>query len=352
MHDEAHRPSPGADSPALLKNIQLLRALAALAVVCHHSVLYYRNMGGSNPLIDFIGAWGFTGVDLFFVISGYVITQTSFHQPRGGDSAARFLKRRLLRIYLGYWPFFLLLIPLTALNTPGKLETINLLGSATLTSFNMFELLLPVSWSLSYELYFYLLFAALLLLPGQWMWRVLLLALAGMLLRLWLLPDYGGYWSFTISPFLLEFLLGVWLYLTRERWCRLRWVLPFSVVAVAGFCWGVALDAQFGAARACSFGLASAALLGLLVLLERRETYVAGRLPVALGDASYTLYLSHLLVLNQLYFIGVFDWLGTRSGGVINLGITLIVAFAAIVAWVLYRLMERPLYRWARARAG
>ena len=72
-----------------------LRAIAIIVVVIFHA--FPEQLSG-----------GFTGVDVFFVISGYVIAKTSQKYSTGVHSGVKFLKIRLARIYLGYWPFFLL----------------------------------------------------------------------------------------------------------------------------------------------------------------------------------------------------------------------------------------------------
>lgn len=141
-----------------LHNIQVLRAFAALLVVLHHFLPQFDVMGGKNALVTFISTWGFTGVDIFFVISGFIMVYTSFDKERGYDVAKTFLIHRLSRIFLGYWPFFLAMLFTLYRYEPVHLQTLDIFGSFSLLNANMFQLVLPVSWSLSYELYFYMMF--------------------------------------------------------------------------------------------------------------------------------------------------------------------------------------------------
>ncbi|NQZ78739.1 MAG: acyltransferase family protein [Ekhidna sp.] len=91
----------------MILNIQLLRALAALAVVLYHIAPYYLPPAGDGGwLLVFFRQFGYAGVDVFFVISGYVIWLTS--RKDNAPGAGHFLFKRLARIYLGYWPYLLI----------------------------------------------------------------------------------------------------------------------------------------------------------------------------------------------------------------------------------------------------
>ena len=145
-------------STQTLNNIQMLRAIAALLVVFHHALPHYTVMGGSLTFVQTVSEWGFLGVDIFFVISGFIMAYTTFNKERTFDNAKTFFKHRLFRIYLGYWPFFFVMLALLFVTNPQKISDLDVIGSFFLINADMFQLVLPISWSLSYELYFYLLF--------------------------------------------------------------------------------------------------------------------------------------------------------------------------------------------------
>ena len=109
-------------------------------------------------------AAGFAGVDVFFVISGFIMYHTTV-KANGPGASLDFLKRRAARIYSGYWPFFILAAIVFAWARPAHFEASNLLTSFLLWPAPLHEVLLDVSWTLSYEMYFYGLFTAMILLP-------------------------------------------------------------------------------------------------------------------------------------------------------------------------------------------
>lgn len=147
----------------LFANIQLLRFIAAAMVVGFHAVP--ANYGIQGEVTTYAKwAWhGGFGVDIFFVISGFVISATTLDKSRNLISSLDFTRKRFMRIYLGYWPFFLWAIVQTWLLAEDRLPNIDFLGSFFLTETNHLKLILSVSWSLTYELYFYCIFACLFL---------------------------------------------------------------------------------------------------------------------------------------------------------------------------------------------
>ena len=127
--------------------LQALRALAALAVLFFHMAPHWALSPHLAPAQAWMH-WGFSGVDVFFVLSGFVVYQTA---DKPSYSARRFLLRRGLRIYLGYWPVLLLTAALawaaSAWPPLGKA-----VRSALLLSPSLFDNWVPTAWSLTYEL--------------------------------------------------------------------------------------------------------------------------------------------------------------------------------------------------------
>ena len=137
----------------MLINLQFLRFAAAMLVVLYHSSSHLRSTGLDQGTVFALSEGiGFAGVDIFFVISGFIMAWTT-QEAAGPAAAFDFLRRRLARIYSGYWPFFLFAVVLFAWTDPPFFEGSDLEKSAILWPTN--RLLLAVSWTLIFELFFY-----------------------------------------------------------------------------------------------------------------------------------------------------------------------------------------------------
>lgn len=331
----------------MFRNIQLLRAGGAILVLLFHFHPVYRAAGGSNPLLVRLMPLGYVGVDLFFPISGFIMIHMISAREANSADVGHFLGRRFLRIFSWYLPCMALALALTAWYNPGGLAQVDLLRSATLTSVDLPHLALPVSWSLSYELYFYLAVALAWAASRGNLRRALWLTAVALVVWCWVAPyEEGTLLSFLTSPFCLEFLAGALLYLHRGQLVR-KPLLPFYAVAALALLWlGVHHDATNGVLRISTFGAGAFFLLCLFVTLEETKLYRAGRIGTALGDASYSIYLLHLPALALFNGSGLRDvltqagmWLGEAGF------IAYLCAFLAVCV-ALHHVAELPLYRW------
>lgn len=353
----------------MLINIQFLRFAAALAVVLYHASKHLK-MSGAEPgwLFTAGEAVGFAGVDVFFVISGFIMFYTT-RESAGSAAAAGFLKRRVARIYSGYWPFFVAAALVFAWARPEHYQASNLWTSFLLWPMPLNQVLLDVSWTLSYEMYFYLLFTLLVLLPlrgrtGIFLTLVLLVGTYnGVRHFLWqdFSPDrlylHGFFNLFLASPFLLEFfagaLLGAWLRTENHGPGRSAgWVLAAGLAgfALAGWVNSFVYEGRIEQGyhvvpRVLWFGIPSVLILLGLVGLERRGRVAPRKFSLYTGGASYAIYLSHTIFLVATMKLGLNHALSGRPDllvqGVFLVYAALIVAFS--VLW--YRAAERPLHR-------
>lgn len=331
----------------MFNNIQMLRALAASLVLIHHAGAQYQAMGGTWGWFDRLANVGFAGVDVFFVISGFVAAHTTFDKTRTWFNAWHFARRRLLRIYLGYWPVLAISLALTYWFRPAALAKMDLLGSTLLSTIKLDRLAIYVTWSLTFELLFYALVTASLVLPLLQVKRVIYLLAFSVLVNLVLTFGVAHSSLQIFVAMLLEFLAGMLLYMHHQKLTKRRWIPVCALIGTAAFLLGAQLHATDGSIRIFTFGLGAVAWVTMAVVLEQTGAYLANRMLVALGDASYTLYLSHLLLLTGFYFLGLRDYLAAqpvwlREGG--------FFAFLALCLWIshlLYLAVERPLYRWA-----
>ncbi len=322
-------------------NLQSLRFFAAFIVVLHHMLPHYDFVGGASFLAVIIGKWGFVGVDVFFVISGFVIAN-SLHRNEH-LSWVQFLSRRAFRIFLGYWPFLVLALILIVVYIPEKLDQLDLLGAVFLTQASMPELPLPVSWSLTYELYFYFLASLSLLIRIKYLMGVLLVYLIALLLVNANIP-MSIIDSVYLSPLVMEFCAGGGIYYaTKLNTVRHRVLLPcLFVVTCVSFYLGTHFEAQDGLLRIATFGFGASALVAFTVALEpfiKSKGWL-----VQLGDASYALYLSHLLWIWLFEFSGMRLQLEDAAPMLINISFGALLLFCIAFSYFYYRLVERPLY--------
>ena len=324
----------------------MLRAIASVMILFHHAYPHYEAMGGKIAGIHFISQWGFIGVDIFFVISGFIMAYTTFNKERTKHNAGVFLKHRLFRIYLGYWPFFFIMLAALYITNPSKLSSLDLMGSFFLANVDMFKLVLPVSWSLSYELYFYFLFLFTFLFSVKQLYLLIpffiLLTVSLVLLASYknILPE-----SFFYSPFLLEFFSGVLLYMYKEYLMKI-WLLPLALLAIAlAYRYGTLYDINYGLNRVLGFGTGALFIVLAFLILEAKGIYRAGKWLETLGNASYTLYLSHLIIIQLFYFTGL-RRIFTSDGTLLPLlGFLFLLSFSLVFSLVYYYLVEKPLYQ-------
>ena len=324
------------DSPRPWLSIQHLRGFAALSVVLFHACQWSQ--------INF--ATGQAGVDVFFVISGFVMwTATSGAPVRPLD----FLKRRLIRVAPLYWVITLalaagvLLFPARFPDlavSPGHL----LLSMAFVQHMNPsgypFPLLAP-GWTLNYEAVFYLAFAALLWLPTarrMFALTVVLLVLA-----------FAGFawppaYQMLLNPLFLEFLAGVWLgrmaqlQLLPDR--SLGWLLLGGGIGLFALIQMINMDWDLW--RPMVWGAPAAMLVAGAVSIEADGGWKALPGLKTLGDASYSIYLIHTLTVGALAMtIGAWN-------AVVFIPLAMIVAVVSGLAC--WRYLERPMLDLLRRR--
>ena len=355
----------------MLINIQFLRFAAAMLVVIYHAAAHMGD-AGSPPLGLFaIGeAVGFAGVDVFFVISGFIMWHTT-SDAAGPAEASLFIRRRVARIYSGYWPFFLLAIPLFAWAYPPHLESSDLPRSAFLWPTPW--LLVAVAWTLVFEMYFYLLFTLLVLAPPARRLAILLGAFA--VLAAWTAHAFlvrGAYEPgslefisiseyYMLSPYMGEFFAGSlaawWL---KHRPTGLAWtwlVAGCAMFGVAGWVnttvYGSTIEMGYTVMqRVLWFGPASLMIVVGLVRLEHAGRVAPLRFSLLAGGASYAIYLSHTLILTATQKLGFNAMLRGEPGWVLQLAFTALSIVILAYSIAHYRTLERWLHHRFRALLG
>ncbi|WP_346733003.1 acyltransferase [Methylobacterium sp. GC_Met_1] len=363
-------PAPTVERRMILVPIQILRGVAALMVVWHHArheAELLAQRGG--PALDpgtLLPWWG--GVDLFFVISGFVIVLASGALSGVPGGRVRFLAHRIARVVPLYWLVSLLYLVL-ALARPDVLGEAAALvhdPAALLASFLFWPAARPdgtiqplygLGWTLNYEAFFYGLFAAGLGLGrrGAVVWLVAALALlvtAGTVR-----PDLPLPLRFWANPIVLEFAAGAGLALAYQS--GVRPAVPMRAglagLGLLGLILAARLLADLGEAdgflRPLLVGV-PAALLVASALGPGRDAAQVARLPAPirvlamLGDASYAIYLVHPFALRLSREILV--RIGAAPALHLYGAMVLMLTASVVVALVVHRFVELPLTRRVR----
>lgn len=338
-----------------LETVQIMRALAALSVLVQHSFHEAQRFNPSATL-NYLENWPWhIGVDVFFVISGFIMMHTAASTFGKPGATRAFMLRRLIRIVPPYW-FFTTLMVTASLLLADRLNTARFEPIHALLSYlfiphlrpgfeDQIHPILALGWTLLYEMFFYVAFALALFLNQA---RGLAALFAGFFALFvgakagLFTPGLNVFWSDTI---MFTFFLGIlaWLALREDAHSRsLPILIGFAVVGIA-FGWVTGL-----AATQRLFQLDFPALLIFLTLYPLPHGSSPPRLMlalIALGDASYTLYLSHPFTVNVLSaaFIKarISDILGVWPATWIYFCACILVS--AIVALIFYRRAEAPL---------
>lgn len=330
-----------------LHSVQALRAIAAAAVVCYHVLYMLAHSAGYAFEPSGLGA---AGVDLFFVISGFVMVYTNYTSFQAPGAPQSFLRRRILRIVPIYWLYTTLVALLLAF-APGLFATTAFDWRHVVSSYlfllspnsaGQIGTVLQTGWTLCYEMYFYALFALLLALPRRFFLIVCAtLFLIGISVGQFVaLPVWA---SVVSNVMLLEFLLGAALAFAYQRGCLLNVPAACAPIAAAlAFFW-MTRELDWGIwARLLRIGLPSVALLWGALSLERAQ-WRTPNLLVQLGDSSYSLYLVHPFVVAAFGKLWAKLALAASVPVAIPFALALVAALAAgHLAWWW---IERPLAR-------
>lgn len=341
------------------QNIQGLRGLAVLAVVLFHlGGMEHFFLSGRALLPNFFN-YGFSGVDLFFVISGFIMVMVTRSQS-GGSAARHFLYHRVTRIYPLYWFYALLLwlLHFLLIRQPinPEVSSWGYILKCLLLCPQKASPFLPVAWTLIHEMYFYLMVAAILCLPikksfiGWTLWIVALI-IGNFILHTQHITS--PVWTLILHPLTFEFLLGCGvaflIYSNVTHYPRI--ILGIGLITLVLGSWlsyrDFTLDPdaiQFWS-RVITFGIPAACLVYALSVFELRQR-ILPRFLRTIGDHSYSIYLSHVLVLS--FCVKVFTKLHmnnfiTHAGFIIAalIGILLVGKFS-------YEFLEKPTIEFCR----
>jgi exopolysaccharide production protein ExoZ len=332
--------------------VQALRAVAAAAVVFHHTLsMLTHNAGYDFPAFTN----GSAGVDLFFVISGFVMIYAHANDFGQRGAFASFTRRRLIRVAPLYWIATTITVVMLLI-APRMFATISfdyrnvicsyffILSSNSLGDVGTVT---QTGWTLCFEAYFYLIFGILLMLPRRY-FLVAACFIFGTGLMIGLLDLPIAPWaSVATRPLTLEFIFGAIIALLFMRGFSLHsWIAvgcmvlgaAVIILRVPGSDW----------ARIATWGLSSGLILAGALSLERLDPRIP-RLMLALGASSYSLYLAHPFVMAAFGKA----WAILRLSSIPPI-VPGVIAFclALAVGHGVFLVVEKPLTEWLKRSHG
>jgi len=355
-----HRPCCVNRSSSSLLSIQALRGFAALYVVVYHSglALAHADIPALAWLTTHVIKRGHVGVDVFFVISGFIIAWVAIlgqGQGKAPEPPGEFLVKRAFRLAPPYWLMSVLHATwLNPVSTGVLLTSFAFMPQANVDAPYFGYPALYVGWSLNYEVFFYALCAMGLALFGR---RALALVALALFTTTVIVPFWhsGGVqrnpealydWATPLqamaaNPLVLEFLLGAglaWLYAKHRHRLTPTFARVLMAVGVATFVMSVA--GPVPKFDLLGRGLPAGLLLIGMVAMEHCGELRVPRVAVWLGELSYALYLVHPSVIEATHrLVGVLspEWIGTQLMlFAVNFALTLALAV------LLHRYVEQP----------
>ncbi len=343
--------------PTKLFHVQMLRAFAALFVVVTHALHEVSEMLEAQGLhFDDKIYPGDFGVDIFFIISGFIMVFVSRDAFGSVGAGWSFLVRRIVRVAPLYWIMTMVVVAIVfvapQLMDNGTNDPAHWLGSFLFipverATDGLIRPLLGIGWTLQYEMFFYFLFAVAMFwpikkaVPGV-IAAIVLIVLAGLIMQ----PGNAQltFWS---DPIMLEFAAGVglgWLYLKGYRLDHQRfWGLMYWGLLILAFSPAFTMEREIW--RVVFYGIPALIIVTACVLTRDVDRRPIPNFLISLGASSYALYLTHPFVLGGLKVVwmklGLVELVGPMVLPWIFVGVSLIIC--AIFGHAVHLLLEYPL---------
>lgn len=328
----------GAPNSTRLIGVQYARAAAALAVVAYHAC----------QRVDLNFDAGARGVDVFFVISGFIMWAITADRD---TRPFAFIANRVVRIVPLYWIATAVVI---VASLSGLASGQNDLTASSIAKSLLFIPYIPEGgtyawpiltpgWTLNFEMFFYLVFAGFLFSHSQWRLWGLSATFAALVILGAVFPPSGAVFETYTSPLILMFLAGIWLAELIRRGLALPRIAAAASIAIGGAAL-LLVPGDLGPVTVTAVGAAAFALVAGVACLDHRHAVTRWKIPELLGDASYSIYLWH----------GVALTIAAKAADVADLPAfaTVIIGISGgVVAGVLsYWLIEAPLLKLLRPK--
>lgn len=346
--------------------LQALRGLAAILVVFYHitAISLFDDTQSSTLLAlkSFWAMYGSLGVPLFFVLSGFIITMSIFGGKETRISPKDFLLRRVIRVYPVYWLYLFAMLFLTILQyffsskSAVEINFIYFLKSfflwPTFDKYGQFYPLLWVGWSLVFEMYFYIVFFIALHLSFSYLRTLAFISsvmFIGFVLPYLLVNDVSertalGYLLcnklniFFLSGIVLAgfYSVGFFSRLVIQKVIGIIFIFIMLIMLLRYFYMEPVGDVNF------FISLSFSSFFVAYCLIPKKTGVAIYKALAVVGDASYTLYLSHfilIILVTSLWKRGIF--LLPENFDLVSA--LFLLTFLVFISIYLYRFVEKPI---------
>ena len=346
-----------------LDSLQIVRAVAMLLVLFAHIDIFSNAVLESPFLFGIFRLGGGAGVDLFFVLSGFIITFIHGQEIGKKYKSIPYLIKRFTRIYPTYWMVNMIIIPLHFVFPQfgiGDETNPHKIFYSLLLLPDLHAPIIHASWSLSNEVYFYLMFGLLIFIGFKKILPLLIIILIGTFIESFF--SLGGIDIFSdpglkliFSYYNIEFLLGcLGAYLVTKHRITQRKIL--LITGITFFLLAVIYEKMWGDVerfRVYVYGIPSFFIITALSSYELNKflqipNKLLPKLLIFLGDASFSIYIVHQLLISGIGRTLLASGFTERFGIFITL-ITITVSTLAI-GCIFHLKVEKLLWYFTRAK--
>lgn len=322
--------------------LQIYRGIAALLVVIHHTYASFAHFNNFDiPTLAFIAKIGKLGVDFFFILSGFIITYTTFKYRGNRSYFKKYAFNRIIRVYIPYLPISLAMLALYYFmpSLSASDRSMSLLTSLTLLPHG--NPALSVAWTLVFEMFFYVVFSINFLSKKGWFYFLVLWVVAIVSANAFGWKQENRILSLIFSFYNLEFIIGVLVaYLIKYNFkVKYTCLLLASVSSLVTFLIIKYLNIIiFPFFQNLLFALSASLFVFLGVLYWNKKISIRN-LFMLMGNSSYSLYLLH----NPIQSILVRLFPKSNSQFVIFTEFFTLVSVIGVISYIYYLIFEKKI---------
>ncbi|MED4224246.1 acyltransferase [Neobacillus cucumis] len=332
------------NSKSQLLSLQMIRGIAAILVVLHH----FTNLFRENFNINFsygLFSPGYMGVDIFFILSGFLMYYIHHKDLGHRKKLTSFIRKRFIRIYPVYWVVagLLSIIYFVAPNLGNSYyRNPSFIIKSLLLVPQTHQPILGVAWSLTHEVFFYIMFAIFISLNKKYSIYIFIFWVSLTVVNLFV--SFNNYLvEFIFSSYNFEFLLGslIAYLIINKRLTSAKVTIIVSILLLT-VSWITAFNYNIGPYRLLFWGIPSALLLYGLVIRDITLNKKTPKFLVFIGDASYSIYLTHIVGL--LFLIKLLDSINVSTSTIYYI-LPVCVVIIVTAGCFFHILIEKPILR-------